>query len=211
MRKRILDIEKPVQPREFGAFIEELEAEDNMELFGQYIDAFRRRIQAAREVLPNARIAMYGVIVPHSWGDPDLPPQQKIMSGYWAAEEYGFYDDADLLIPIIYQRFGPDDNKFDRLDDYTILGWEEANNLRRTDGTSIPVVPMTTFKIYNGGSPYTKTPVDPENLLYQINVLRDLGVHEFLFWNGKDEIKNYDETVVDRLRLVLDEAEAPSS
>ncbi len=207
----ILDIEKPVQPREFGSFIEELEAEDNMELFGQYIDAFRRRIQAAREVLPNARIAMYGVIVPHSWGDPDLPSQQKIMSGYWAAEEHGFYDDADILVPIIYQRFGPDDNKFDRLDDYTILGWEEANDLRRSDGSSIPVVPMTTFKIYNGGSPYTKTPVEPENLLYQVNVLRDLGVHEFLFWNGKDEIKNYDETVVDRLRLVLEEAASPSS
>ena len=199
----VLDIEAPIAPRNLGNWLAELRESHELHLFEEWVDAYQMRIAVARELLPNARLALYGMIVPHAWGDPNMESHQRNMAGYWAAEELGLYDDADALITIIYQRFGPDDSKFDRLDDMTTMAWNESSALRRTDGSIIPVIPMASFVIFNGGSPYHETLIEAENLLVQLDVLRNLGVYELLFWNGTDAIPNYEHTVTDRLGALL--------
>ena len=163
----VLDIEAPISPRHLGSWLKELQEANEQHLFEEWVEAYRLRIAVAREVLPNARLGLYGMIVPHAWGDPDMESHQLIMSGYWAAEDLGLYDDTDALITVIYQRFGPDDSKFDRLDEMTTMAWQESTALRRTDGSAIPVIPMASFLIFNGGSPYHETLIEAENMLVQ--------------------------------------------
>jgi len=92
----------------------------------------------------------------------------------------------------------------------TTMAWNESSALRRTDGSIIPVIPMASFVIFNGGSPYHETLIEAENLLVQLDVLRNLGVYELLFWNGTDAIPNYEHTVTDRLGALLRAATADS-
>ena len=117
----VIDIEYPITPRQLGNWLIELQEADEEHLFAEWVEAYRLRIAVARDVLPNARLGLYGMIVPHAWGDPDMESQQRNMTGYRAAEELGLYDEIDALITIIYQRFGPDDSKFDRLEDMTAM------------------------------------------------------------------------------------------
>jgi S1-C subfamily serine protease len=206
----VIDIEAPIAPRHLGNWLMELQEADEEHLFAEWVEAYRLRIAVTREVLPNARLGLYGMIVPHAWGDPDMESQQRNMAGYRAAEELGLYDDADALITIIYQRFGPDDSKFDRLDEMTAMAMSESTSLLRTDGSAIPVIPMASFLIYNGGSPYHETLIEAENLLVQLDVLRNQGVYEILFWSGNDSIPNYEATVAERLQALLGAANPDS-
>jgi len=207
----ILDIEQPFHPKHFGRFLDPSHEWYDPMKFHDVIDAYRLRIGVARELLPNARLGLFGATTPHSFGDALLEAQISRQDGFEAAGAAGLYDQLDVVCPIIYQRFGPSDSRHHCLEAYTRLGAESAMQLQRTDGTVLEVMPIMSLAIFNGGSADHKLPVTVEDLATQIAVLQDLGFQDWMIWSGNDTVADTDLLVTDHLDALLAHMEDAAS
>jgi hypothetical protein len=73
------------------------------------------------------------------------------------AGDCGMFDEVDFLVPVAYPRFGPTDGAaWNTYEPYTRLAIEGSRELRRSDGSSLPVVPFLTVSIANGNSNHHK-------------------------------------------------------
>jgi len=193
----ILDIEHPVHPRTFGSYLDpSLDSYDPAQ-FARIMDAFALRISVAREQFPNARLGLFGMTTPHPFGDATLESQVSRQNGFLAASAAGLYDDLDVLCPVIYQRFGPNDVQHHSIESYTQLGVDSTALLRRSDGTTPSIMPVMSLAIFNGGSADHEQPILAEDLAAQIGVLQDRGYTEWLVWNDDDTIADTDLLVTD--------------
>ncbi len=90
----MLDIETPMTPSVLGTITDTL-LMDSMITYG-----FKRRIDIARKILPNARLGMYGIIIPYATGV--IPPGQ--LKGLLRAKQLGMFDSLDFICPVLYPR-----------------------------------------------------------------------------------------------------------
>ncbi len=199
----ILDIEQPFHPKHFGRFLDPSHEWYDPMKFLDVIEAFNLRIAVARDVFPQARLGLFGATTPHSFGDPFLQAQISRQDGFEAAGAAGLYDQLDVICPIIYQRFGPSDDRHHYLEPYSRMGAESALDLRRSDGTSLEVMPIMALAIFNGGSEDHKSPVTVEDLATQISVLQDLGFQDWMVWSGNDTVADTEVLVADQLSALL--------
>ncbi|MDP7030210.1 MAG: hypothetical protein QF733_08320 [Phycisphaerales bacterium] len=199
----ILDIEHPYHPKDFGRFLDPSNAWYDLMKFHEVIDAYKLRISVARDLLPNARLGLFGVTTPHPFGNPLLEAQIVRQDGFEAAGAAGLYDELDVVCPVIYQRYGPSDSRHHLLEQYTRMGAESALALQRTDGTSLEVMPLMSLAVFNGGSADHKLPITVEDLATQIAVLEDLGFQDWMIWAGNDTIADTDVLVTDHLHALL--------
>jgi len=190
----ILDMEpRGIAPRHLGEF----EGKQQRDL----IAAYRRRIRVARQVLrrtklPGLRLGLYQVIVPDGKGRPSDGFERR-MDGYLEAGRRGMYDQLDFICPVLYQRFGSDDATPETLRRWiaavTRQGIEGSLTLTRRNGDQIPLVPILSFWVFNGGSNNNREGVPPESVARQLRIVqRAVGVDAILFWSGwqtKQEMK----------------------
>jgi hypothetical protein len=74
------------------------------------------------------------------------------------------------------------------------LGVIASRQLRRSDGSSLPLLPLLGFAVYNGNSDFHRELLmnlgvpDPvrATLGKQIDILAEGGVKQFALWTGKD-------------------------
>jgi hypothetical protein len=123
----ILDIEHPIHPKNFGKYLSPMDERYDPAQFVRIMIAFRLRISVARDLLPNARLGLYGVTTPHPFGDASLASQITRQGGFLAASAAGLYDELDVLCPVVYQRFGPNDARYEDMESYTQLGVDSAS------------------------------------------------------------------------------------
>ena len=45
-----------------------------------------------------------------------------------------------------------------------------------------------SFKVFNGPSAHNKELIEVSDLADQLEVIKSLGVEEFMFWQGKDDL-----------------------
>ena len=162
---------------------------------GALIDAYRRRIGVARQVLqdtglPGVQLGMYQVIVPDGKGRFSDEFEQR-MCGYLEAGRQGMYDELDFICPVLYQRFGPDDANPERVREWTAAATrqaiEQSLTLTRTDGAPIPLVPIISFWVFNRGSANYRQAVSPESVANQLQIVQAAtGVAAILFWSGSE-------------------------
>jgi hypothetical protein len=182
----ILDMEpRGFAPRALGDF----EGPRQREL----IDAYRRRIRVARQVLrrsevPRLRLGLYQVIVPDGKGQ-STDQFERRMCGYLEAGRQGMYDELDFICPVLYQRFGTDDAAPATLRNWvtaaTRQGIEGSLALTRRNGATIPLVPILSFWVFNGHSANNRQAVSPDLVARQLQVVQDTGgVAAILFWSG---------------------------
>lgn len=202
----IIDIERPYHPQQLGKFIDPNSKDYNPEKFEAIVDGYKRRIAVVRDMLPNCKLGIYGFPTPHSHGKLDSNAEQQRIFGYEMAAARGLLDQIDVICPVIYQRFGSTDNNYDRIASYTVNGIEVGRSLRRTDGSTFEIQPLVSFKIYNGASAHDKELITIADLADQIEVIREQGVEEFMFWHGKDDLDG-STTVTERLGELLNELE----
>lgn len=202
----ILDIESPFHPRHFGKFIDPVSDDYNPEKFEAIVEGYKLRIAVVREMLPNCKLGIYGFPTPHPHGKVDSDSEQRRILGYEMAAARGVFDQIDVIVPVIYQRFGPSDSYYSRMASYTAAGIEVGRSLRRSDGTAPEMQPLMSFKVYNGPSAHNQELIAVSDLADQVEVLRELGVEEFMFWNGKDAL-NDSITITERLAELKDELE----
>jgi hypothetical protein len=160
------------------------------------------RIAATKAAFPNAKLALYGTLNPDDRGRSDDPTYQDRRDALsQAGREWGLLDNLDYLVPVLYVRFGCDDEAngpcdryWDALAGYTQLGIDCSSQLRRSDGSSLPLLPLLGFKVYNRNSLFHRELLinlgvpDPlrATLRKQIDILADNGVNHFALWTGRD-------------------------
>ena len=182
----ILDMEPSgFAPRSLGEF----EGRRQRDL----IAAYRRRIGVARQVLrdtevPGLRLGMYQVIVPDGRGESSEGFERR-MCGYLEAGRQGMYDELDFICPVMYQRFGVDDTTPEMLHKWvtaaTRQGIEGSLDLTRRNGSTIPLVPILSFWVFNGRSASNRQAVSPDLVARQLQIVQNAGgVAATLFWSG---------------------------
>jgi len=165
------------------------------------VDAYQVRIAATKATFPNAKLALYGTLNPDGRGRADDATYRRRLAALTRAGREGLYDNLDYLVPVLYVRFGcddqvngPCDRRWDTLDEYTQLGVDGSRRLRKTDASSPPLLPLLGFRVYNGNSAFNRELLinlgvpDPlgATLGKQIDILRDNGVEHFALWTGRD-------------------------
>jgi hypothetical protein len=165
------------------------------------VDAYRRRIAATKAVFPDAKLSLYGTLNPDGRGRSENPTYVARLNALVEAGRDRLYDDLDYVVPVLYVRFGcddeangPCDRHWDTLAEYTRLGVDGSRQLKTSDGSSLPLLPLLGFRVYNGNSAFhlellmnlgVPDPVGA-TLGEQISILEDRGVEQFAFWTGKD-------------------------
>jgi hypothetical protein len=192
----ILDIEPPAMaPRHLGDYSgEELE---------RLIRGYRRRIDVAREVLeetglPGLKLGLYQVIAPTPQG-LNTEAFEERMWGYIEAGRQRMYDGLDFVCPVLYQHFEPADGDPPTLHPSDAAATRQAIlsslAVSRSDGTSIPLVPVLSLWFLSG----SRKAVSPASVADQLTIVqRAAGIEAILFWSGwetRDEMRTAPEPV----------------
>ncbi|MAT82500.1 MAG: hypothetical protein CMJ29_12755 [Phycisphaerae bacterium] len=184
----ILDIERPFHPRHLGNFINPEASTYDPVKFDAIVEAYKLRISVVREMMPNCKLGLFGFTTPHPHGNLETLGEQQRIMGYDLAAARGILDQVDVICPIVYQRWGQTDNHYGRIGSYTVNGIEVARTLQRTNGTTPEIQPLMSFKVFNGPSAHNKELIEVSDLADQMEVIKSLGVEEFMFWQGKDDL-----------------------
>lgn len=136
----------------------------------EIVTAWKTRIAVARTVLPNAKIGMYGLLVPNSRGletDGFIAQRAALIE----AGVEGLYDSLDYLVPILFPRFGPDDNlgAWHSYPEYTRQGVDSSRMLVTSTGAELPLFPMLHYRVSNGPS------LNNDDLLLDLGI--EAGLH----------------------------------
>lgn len=183
----ILDMEpKEIEPQNLGDF----DGPEQRKL----IRAYARRIRVARQVLrgiePSVKVGLYQVIVPDGRGRLSEGFARRLC-GYIAAGRQGMYDELDFICPVLYQRFGSKDTNAETLREWIAAATQQAFDgslaLARSDGSPIPLVPLLSFWVFNGGSENNRDAVTPRSVARQLEVVQKAsGVEAIVFWSGSE-------------------------
>jgi hypothetical protein len=153
-RTIVMDIEKPhlAELHTFGTSW-------TSPLRKKVVNGFKTRVRAARAVFPSAKLGLYGTLVPDGRGRADDPVYVANRDALQKAARYqGLLDGVDYLVPILYVRFGCNDESanqcpacdasWETLSAMTKLGIQGARYIDRT----IPILPLLGFGVNNGKS-----------------------------------------------------------
>ena len=155
------------------------------------VEGLKRRIHLFKQQFPIAQVGLFGTVIPHPHGNEGFAPRRE---GYEFLGQQGVYDEIDLFVPVLYQRFGwedfgPEDlHKF--ISRMTRQGVVESLALRDSRGRGRPIYPLLSVEIFNT-SPHNETQNDPELVRFQVEVLRCAGVKRWGIWVGPDPLADW--------------------
>jgi hypothetical protein len=186
----IMDIEHP-HPRDLGD-VEKVPSS----LVDSVIDGFATRAAAARNVFRKAKLGFFATLVPDGQGR-ETERYKARRAALARAGRRGMFDSVDCLFPVVYPRFGPTDGKaWDSYTAYTRQAIRGSRKLLKSDGSSLPVVPLTTCWVAN--SPQTSNhdhqvlldlptpdPLD-KTLGVQMDVMLEERVRTAVVWVGQN-------------------------
>ncbi len=102
----------------------------------------------AREMMPNAKLVLYGV--PVSTLTESKAFLQRI-EGYAKAGELGLIDEIDAVSFPLYVRWGLNDSAlYDNVERYARIAMKYGQRLKKTGGTAVPLAPVLGFRFYDG-------------------------------------------------------------
>ncbi len=179
----LIDIEKPVHPKDFSSY----RRKHGEEAFKSLIAAFKRRVDIARDLLPDARIGIYGIPTPTS-RESDATSLASQISGIQAAADIGLLDSVDDIYPTLYLRYGVGDRDYkSKIARMTRAGIESALTIHRADGSTPGVIPLFSSRIFNGGSKNHKEVAPIELARMQLEIAQSIdGVDAIAYWTAAD-------------------------
>ncbi len=191
-----LDMEQPNDGVDTFAHPADLHNADSTKQ-AEIVTAWKLRIAAARVVLPNAKLTMYGTLIPDEHGDATDTTYVARKAALVAAGVSGLYDQLDYLSPILYIRFGPTDaaTHWTKLAAYTRLGIDGSRDLLTSTGAQLPLLPYLYYRVSNGNSVHNDDILLDMGLqmgfhatiLSQISVMQGRDVRDVAFWVGSNE------------------------
>ncbi|MCB0321649.1 MAG: hypothetical protein KDD60_12045, partial [Bdellovibrionales bacterium] len=169
----VLNIEHGLHPRRWYTYEEPLR--------GAVLEAYRLRLEVARQEMPNAKLIAYGFPTPNGKGT-DTDAQ---MESFREASELGIFDLVDGVMPSLHMRFGPQDPLYEEslqvLEDALVRSFEITNSR----GESMPVFPLFSFRVNNGQSLHNTEAVQVSDTLNQLKFVQKYPdrVHGIVFWS----------------------------
>ncbi|MFG0284837.1 MAG: hypothetical protein ACF8R7_10490 [Phycisphaerales bacterium JB039] len=153
-------------------------------------DGFALRLRVTRRVIneefpeQKIKLGLWGTMQPHGFGFPTDLAFLKRRANLIELASLGMLDDADFLVPIVYPRFATTSIRYDRVAEYTMQALDGSAMIKRSDGSSMPLMPMASLRIYNGGQPPGF--IRAEWLDRQLEVIRTSGhwLEAIAFWVG---------------------------
>jgi len=206
----ILDMEMPVPPKYWGKHLADAEDDDG-DTFEQIIAAYKLRITVARELLgPNAKICLYGVPVPPG-PFPTSAPWTTQLAGFTRAGQLGAFDGVDYICANCYMRFCELDHAdyMTRIQTMTNLSINAAKSFVNSTGSHIPVIPLITPNVYNGGSVCDSDIVSVADLWQQIEWIKALEIDTYFLWVGSATIPDTSSTIPQYLGQLHQAADTP--
>ncbi|MEK6793317.1 MAG: hypothetical protein AABZ39_00960 [Spirochaetota bacterium] len=175
----VLDLEHPVHPKEFHGLGGTMNA---------VVAAFANRIRIARKQLPRSKLALYGILNPQPQGEYTEEFIRQF-AALRSAGKLGMYDDIDYIVPVLYTRFGSNDSERQRSgwEHYIRMGLEASSLMVCSDGNPVPLAPILSSRVLNGGSRNEYDPVPADAMKKILAILAEYeSVHAVLFWEGWD-------------------------
>ena len=136
-----------------------------------FVNGLIKRIEAARRVLPNAKLGLYGAGTPHPTGasSDDLGRQLQ-------ASQLGYTQYIDFICPVMYARFGSGQQTGGDPDPsyQTVLNGNSVSQMKSICDAilfmhsalgftnTVDIYPLMSFRIYNGNSFYNLQEADVE-------------------------------------------------
>lgn len=210
----ILDIEHP-HPQALFSY-SETEQDD-------IVQAYIKRISAVRAVwsrhgFPNAKLGLYGTVNPNWTGNASNQNYIDRVAALQDAGREGLFDDLAYMVPILYVRFGCDqDNspvacdtvpgKWDTIDEYTQLGIDASHDVTDLpEVADLPLLPILTVNVANSSTAtnlstnfdrWMLLDLDVPDPFYatlgaQLDILAANGVDEAALWIGAGDHYDYD-------------------
>jgi len=177
----MLDMEHPIHPRNLNLYLYD------EELFGRIVHEYTRRIAAARTVLPNAKIGLYGPITPNMGPDSKWDEQIKAVL---VAADLGLFQDTNYIVANVYTRFGPDDRAFnnapERIADRALSLAKVLSRIQGISRHKQRVYPLMSFVVYNGNSVNDREPADIEYLQRTIAKIEEYNIRHYGYWEASD-------------------------
>ena len=201
----IIDIEGPqFSPVYFGNYLDTALPTYDPALLDRILDAYKLRIDVAREVFPQAKLGLYDSITPHPFGDAALASMIRRQLGYDYAAANGLFDGLDYACPVVYEMWGVTDIQYVRHDAVPTLGIEATRSLRKTTGEPLELMPMLSLTVFNGSSNHNREPALVSDVNRTIEILKGLGVNDYLIWNGNENLVDTDICLYDHLQELAD-------
>lgn len=122
-------------------------------------DAFAMRLRVTQEVfaqefpLQEVRVALFSTLKPHPYGWPTDDYFVKQRDNLVELAAMGMLDDADFLVPLVYPRFHSTHVRYTRLTEYVNQALDGSSEILRSDGSSMPMMPLLTLRLNNRGVP----------------------------------------------------------
>lgn len=179
-----MDIEGPAHPTNWPTILANEGEERLLEVFG----AYKRRIDLIHEMYPSIRLLPWGTTTTYLTVDSvsDLEPQINTLA---MAIEYGVFDNAYGLFPLVWQSWGPTDPNYGNVDNHIIAAVEAAQEAikRGVEGTNgakgshLKVVVFNSWEVHNNNvaNPYYGTDYQealmPEGYFEQLRAVQSVA------------------------------------
>jgi hypothetical protein len=175
----LLDLESPIHPKNIHRMDPEMREKTG--------SALRMRLRVARELLPESKLSLYGIINADAKGDYDELFMSRLRSLQQLGRQ-GVFDSLDYITPVVYIRFGESDKKAEPTWEAMVRQGVEASTLiRKSNGDLIPQAVINSPYIYNGGAASHYEVVPPEKNRRIVEVLAEYeAVEAIIFWMGWD-------------------------
>ncbi len=153
----VVHIENPITQASLGEFLEE----QGIENFTLYVNGTKTRLAAVREFFPNARISISATIRPFGKGDVPKEGFERMMKGYFTANDLGMYEKLDYLTPTVFVTLGDKEKGYKFIENITQVAVDNrlsikyGGGLGGTSGTggvfvrNPPIAPYLSIEVIN--------------------------------------------------------------
>jgi len=146
--KVVLDIE---YPRNLTRFYNESEFSSDYSDLQWFVDGIKKRVAIVRQLLPNAKLGLYGLGSPHPFGSESNSEIMKSRIEF--VMDNNLCENIDFISPVLYARFGPDDSQYNTvLSGVSTRQLKDMCDLVLMKDSTLDVYPLMSFVVYNGGS-----------------------------------------------------------
>lgn len=200
-----MDVEHALHPKNLWQYWDPEYYPDPPFTKQEIADAYAMRLRVLREVIeseyPNQKIktGLFGTLHPSPSGYPGDEKFLKRRDCLIELASLGMLDTTDYLVPVIYARFPSTHVRHKEAARYTMQALDGSSMIRRSDGSSLPMMPLLSLRIYNGGQPDGLATVSW--LQDCIDAIRDSGhwIEAIGFWVARQESAECTLAYFDRL------------
>jgi len=197
-RTIIIDIERPVHPRNLWKLMDGPDHDQITPIFSDLVQAFARRFRVVRDHFPNAQLSVFGIGMPDSQGRSQGKYQARLNAEI-IATKMGLLEDVNAISPALYERFGPSDRAFKKRDQATIECLRNALTITQASDRPLDILILLSLSIFNGMADENKKAADLGGIAERLDLLGKMGVKRVIFWNGDETITKTGIGVVERL------------